>query len=168
MGLRQRSTYWLAVNLATVIHIILHFAVILIISLIAVFVVGGELSIKPTDSFVNTFLGSIKDVPSEVVFFTYAFLIPLLASSALAALEVCALFYLGLLKSFLCVTVLLVVSAFFTSNLLLGNHLMLLRSDYFVSPGVDIRVGAAIMAGSMILCHIAGRLKIKKWDYLHE
>jgi hypothetical protein len=164
--LRRRTDYWLVTYLAAALHIIIHFFTILFVMLLCILLVGGEFTLQPTEEFSSRFLSNFNAETSSGTFFTYVFILPLLASIAIAVSEVSLIYFVGASQSFLCAVAFLVVSAFFASRLLLGNYLMLLRSEQLTPTSSDVAVGILIMLVCMFLAYCAGYLKIKKWDYI--
>jgi hypothetical protein len=165
-SLRHRGSYWLVAYLATMAHIVVHFAAVLLTTLLCVLLAQGEPTFQLTAEFAGRFLGDAAPGLSGGVVLAHALLLPLIACCAIAALEVCMMHYAGQALSYLCAIALLVVSAAFASLLLPGNYLMLLRHELFSPGGLSAALGAFVLLVYLLAAYVAGHLKARKWDYL--
>jgi len=162
-NLQKRTSYWLMTYLTAIVHIAIHFLTMLLILLFCVLAINGEVTFALTPGFIHSFLNGFNTDLTTGMVFVSACLLPFMASTAIAVLEVSLMLFIGAPQSFLLVVCILVISAFFDSSLTLGNYLMFLRNETLASMGnSNIIFGLVILFSYMLLSYIAGMIKIRK------
>lgn len=165
---KKRVSFWSFKVLLTFSTVFIHFSVILLTSILCVLISGNFFSLTPTQSFSEYFIGASSSF-SNVSIFTNVVFIPWLICSTLALLELLVTYFWGELQSFLCIIAYLVISAFFTSPIFLGNYLMFLRNNVMTSSLSTTQINSytGLLISIFCLCffYVIGWNKIKKWDY---
>ncbi|WP_314068099.1 hypothetical protein [uncultured Vagococcus sp.] len=164
--LRKRRTYWFFKVKHTLVIISIHFMVIIITSIICTILFGGRVSISPTMTFWTSFIPK-GSVVSGFQFIFQTMIMPWLACATIGILELTLLYFGGELQSFIIISIYLIMSSFFTSPLLIGNYLMLLKSSIVEDKGIDNLSGILVMVVSMIVLNVVGIVKLRKWDYMN-
>jgi hypothetical protein len=167
-GLQSRARYWSAVFTSALIYTIFYFLVTIGTLAILVLAGGGTLTLQPSLRFCETFLQGYRGSSLSSSFFASAFLLPLLASCSLVALETLLIYCLDTTKSFICLVVVMVASAYFQLPFLQGNYLMLLRGADFVFGGIPTLVGILLSIALVVGTYAVGCLRIRAWDFLSE
>lgn len=162
----SRSHYLHISSIVSILGIIIHFVLFVAIAAFCCLVFGGSMATYPTEFFAATYLPQFDWSMGATSFTAIALFVPMLASIAMATAQHCISLFIDLPKSMIAVIAILVVSVFFTSYLLPGNYLMLLRCDAFVALGLNFAFGVAVLFFYIVVFYWAARFKVKSQDFI--
>lgn len=124
--------------------------------------VNGELQSVLFQLDANTRLASKTTMP-----FTELLLI-FMTSVAICQLQMLLDLWIKPIYSFLCMCALLLVSAYFQSNLMIGNYAMLIRHSWINEQGINCNVGILVLAILIVLSVIIGVIRFRNYDIIQE
>lgn len=159
-----RVNWWISKCIITIHTIFICYFLLYSSIMLFTFFSNGNFSFNPTQELMDSIFG-VSDMHvsnSQVV--EIILLLPLALTVGVSIFELGLSLIIGSIYSFCFIVTVLIISAYYTSPLLFGNYLMLLRNSIHLENGVLTNYGFfySILIG--ILGYFMGALRIKKLD----
>lgn len=165
-----RAKWWMSKCIWNIlITLVYHF--VLIVGTVCLCMANGmSFSLKVNSDivaglFAYSLTGELKEcqyVPLYIIF------LPVCVSIALNMLEMFMTLFIRTIYSFLFMCVVLVVSAFFLSQFVIGNYAMIVRYNWINYNGVSCLTGYVISAIIILFVFIAGTIRFKNYDIINR
>ena len=137
----SRSMWWLAKCLWVITLVMVFYCIILLLVLFITLASGGILSFQIHSEVPQVLafnVGNLKEAPWDVVAFFTA--VPVVLCS-LASLQLFMSLLIHPVPSFVCIAIVLFLSAYCSADFLVGEYLMAARSSVFISGGFSFGIG---------------------------
>lgn len=164
----KRTSWWLSKSALCVIKVTLYFLMSMILVVLFALANGAQFSCEITSEFLMNRFGFNTVYCSNGDFLVLTVFLPWLTVCAICIAQNALSLYLGSVVSFIAVSVLYILSAYYTTWFLPGNYTMWLRSSYFTKEGISPLTGAAVSAGIILAAMITGVMYINNSDILSK
>lgn len=166
----SRMKWWLAKCMWNLMCNVVFFGVLFIIIL-----VFCKINNIPFDMQVNGELQTVLfELDADTTLKTYAsmplieLVLVFMVSVTICQIQMLLGLWIKSVYSFMSVCMLLLISAYFQSNVLIGNYAMIIRHSWINEHGIDCGVGILVMCILILLTVIVGLMRFNKYDIIQE
>lgn len=165
---KNRVQWWLCKCLWVIGNVFIYYSIAVIVILFLSIFTGGlhltpsaEISLILSDLHIESF--------TSVQIIIVGLILPFLASVTLSLLQLIFSLYISSIVSNMIIIILLALTPFYCSSIIIGNYLMILRSSVTIgSNGVSAATGVIICLLLSIVIITLGSYKIRKIDILKK
>lgn len=164
---QKRSYWWISKCIWNFLSIVLIY--ICLLCTIAIFsIFTGGFSALPTPQIIEGIIaiGELKIVPEELILI--AIILPMCISIGLSFFQMMIALYTKPIIGLVVIILNLIISAYFCSNWLPGNFLMLQRNSSVINSGVSTILGFTWAGYLVLMAIILGAIRLSKLDILKK
>ncbi|MBQ8317708.1 MAG: hypothetical protein IJX85_05160 [Lachnospiraceae bacterium] len=135
--LSGRKNWWIAKFTSVFVGAIIYIAIYFLSQILITIILNGDL-IEASDDIWLYNSGYSRMLSEITTFYLYTIAMPCVSFITFFVCSFVLSLICGSVKSFMMITIYIVLGVFYTSPYFIGNQLMLLRSTHFDSQGIDI------------------------------
>lgn len=160
-----RKRWWVRKNIWVSINILIYYFMLNMVIIIGTLLNTKKLSsLSMSTSYVATYMQKGRQ---EIIL--GLIVVPILISFLFGIFQLFFSTYLRGVYGYIIIELLLVVSAYFTSPMLIGNYILLLRTDFFESESnIFLKVGICYSLVAYVILFVIGYFLITKKDVLYK
>ena len=166
-----RMSWWFSKCIWNVLSVLTYYATIYI-GIIVMYVVHGGLSngikfVLNPDLLRTIFGTDLSDVNNSILIITIVIL-PIMTSIAISILQMTLAFYLNPIVSYIIVIAIYIFSAFYMKWFMIGNYLMMYRTDFINPNGMHLGKALVVNVCIIIISILTGYLYFRRHDVLDK
>lgn len=159
----SKKNWWVCKCIWSVINVVIVYGIAILTSF-AFSLFTGDISLRVTQVFNGI---KIDNFDTNTLILT-AILLPFFTSVVISVIELLISLFTKTMYGMMTAICIIAASAYYCSAYLVGNYLMILRSDCIIPlEGVSIKSGLIINGAIFVLCFVTGILKLKKYDIMN-
>lgn len=164
-----RTKWWISKCLWNVLSTVLYHGIILLVLVMLCICFQEPLSFEAHADSIATMFGLwVSEFRGGGVIPIAVILTPVILSIAINLLQMVLLLFTKPVFSFLVICIMMLSSAYFLSDIMIGNFAMPIRYEWAIENGVSYQKGLLFSFGILFIAFICGIMKFRRYDILNK